>query len=119
MKAKMKNPQKTLKLLKGLNPKTPNSANPEQGGRGNMSPPPLKYRGTSYVLVPPKFYHNIYFDWLVPPIYKIVPAPLLISNVKLVSLLRVREMCGADSSCKEHTCTTVSYYQCVDTAAYR
>ena len=28
MKAKMKNPQKPLKLSKGLNPKTPTSANP-------------------------------------------------------------------------------------------
>ena len=36
---------------------------------GDMPPPPtLKSRGTSYVLVPtPTFYHNIYFDWLVPP----------------------------------------------------
>ena len=29
MKTKMKNPQKTLKLSKGLNPKTPTSANPD------------------------------------------------------------------------------------------
>ena len=44
-----------------------------------MSPPPpiLKSRGTSYVLVPPHFYHNIYLYWLVPPIYKIVPEPLI------------------------------------------
>ena len=28
MKTKMKNPQKPLKLSKGLNPKTPTSANP-------------------------------------------------------------------------------------------
>ena len=25
---------------------------------------------------PPHFYHNIYFDWLVPPTYQIVPTPL-------------------------------------------
>ena len=24
---------------------------------------------------PPHFYHNIDFDWLLPPTYKIVPAP--------------------------------------------
>ena len=37
----------------------------------------LKSRGTSYVLVPPQFYHTIYFYWLVPPTYKMVPAPLI------------------------------------------
>ena len=36
---------------------------------GNMSPPILKSRGTSYVLVPPHFYHNIDVDWLPPPTY--------------------------------------------------
>ena len=51
----------------------------ETGGRGNMSPPTLKSRGTyyilfyllciSYELYYPHFYHNIYFDWLVPPPY--------------------------------------------------
>ena len=48
----------------------------QQGGWGDMSPT-LKSRGTSYVLVSPHFYHNIYFDWLVPPAFKIVPAPLV------------------------------------------
>ena len=36
--------------------------------QGDMSPS-LKYRGTSYVLVPPNFNYNIYIDWLVPPTY--------------------------------------------------
>ena len=41
----------------------------------------LKYSGTSYVLVPhPHFYYQIYFDWLVHPTYKIVPAPLLVKH---------------------------------------
>ena len=40
------------------------------GGNGGICPPPtLRSRGTSYVLVPLHFYHNIYFDWLVPPTY--------------------------------------------------
>ena len=53
-----------------------------RGGRGDMSPPPatLKYRGTSYVLVPPPhFYHNIYFDWLVS-LHTIVAAPLAVGK---------------------------------------
>ena len=38
------------------------------GVTGEICPPPtLKSRWTSYVLVPPHFYHNIYIDWLVPP----------------------------------------------------
>ena len=40
-------------------------------GDGGICPPimspHLKYRGTSYVLVPPHFYHKIYFDLLIPP----------------------------------------------------
>ena len=47
---------------------------------GDMSPT-LKSRGTSYVLVPYHLYQNIYFDWLVPPTYKIVPAPLLHKHI--------------------------------------
>ena len=47
--------------------------------RGERPPPTLKYKGTSYVLVP-HFYHNIYFDWLVPPIYKIYPARLILTS---------------------------------------
>ena len=40
------------------------------GGTGGYVPPPtLKARVTSYKLVlPPHFLHNIYYDWLVPPI---------------------------------------------------
>ena len=40
--------------------------------------PTLKYRGNSCVLPPPPhFYHQLYFDWFVPPTFKIVPAPLI------------------------------------------
>ena len=53
-----------------------------EGDRGDMSPT-LKSRGTSYVLDPPHFYHNIYFDWLVPPTYQNrSSAPLLIGHIQ-------------------------------------
>ena len=53
----------------------------QQGGTegygGDMSPT-LKSMGDLLCIVPPRhFYHNIYFDWLVPPTYKIVAAPLM------------------------------------------
>ena len=43
----------------------------QQGGdEGGNVHPTLKYRGPPmYWSPPPHFYHNIYFDWLVPPTY--------------------------------------------------
>ena len=52
------------------------------GGLGDMSPPTLKSM-EPHVLVPPNFYHTIYFDWLVTPTYKIVPTPLLQAHFTL------------------------------------
>ena len=59
------------------------------GTEGYVLPPPtLKSRMTYYVLVlpSPHYYHNSYFDWLVPPTYNIVPAPLLVSDAKKTKL---------------------------------
>ena len=70
--------------------------------RTGVSPPPtLKYRWTFNVLVP-HFYHNIYFDWLVPPpyIHTIVPAPLCIHTVLsrcnscLYYIVATKPLCG-------------------------
>ena len=57
-------------------------------GNGGYVPPTLKSRGTSYVL-PPPLYHNIYFDWLVPPTYKIVPAPLIRTRSLVFSIVYI------------------------------
>ena len=47
-----------------------------EGVVGYVPPPHFKiYRDLLWS--PPHFYHNIYFDWLVPPTYKIVPALLI------------------------------------------
>ena len=35
----------------------------------------------------PHFYNNIYFDWLVPPTYKIVPAPLPYNIIIICNVL--------------------------------
>ena len=46
-----------------------------------MSPPLSNLGGPPmYCPPPPHFYHKMCFDWLVPPTYKIVPAPLVIYN---------------------------------------
>ena len=46
------------------------------GGAGGYVPPTLNL-GAPPIYWSPHFYHNIYFDRLVPPpTYKIVPAPL-------------------------------------------
>ena len=57
-----------------------------RGGGGICPPPILKSRVISYILVPPYFYHQIYFDWLVSPTYKIVPAPLVHTHVDVCTL---------------------------------
>ena len=61
---------------------------------GGLCPPILKSRGTSYVLAPPHFCHNIYFDWLVPPKYKIVPASLIHATNYLLTYDNNKIRCG-------------------------
>ena len=59
-------------------------------------PPTLKARGPP-MYCSPHFYHNIYFDWLVPPTYKIIPAPLMITysrHLKVVKDDMVRKSSG-------------------------
>ena len=52
-----------------------------QQGDGGICPPHFKIS-----LPPPHFYYNIYFDWLVPPTYIIVPAPIMVILYIILSI---------------------------------